>query len=124
MGIRVSHTLDDLERDMKAMPRKAAVGTAKIVRENAKLGNKIAKANAKSSAGKHGKHYHKSFSAEAVDAFTWVYGPDSSKPQGDMSFEFGSRQQKPHLDLAKSADIVEFQMLVDVKDLLRELFWP
>jgi hypothetical protein len=27
-------------------------------------------------------------------------------PQGGMSFEFGSRNQPPHLDLNRSADII------------------
>lgn len=115
--------LAGLERDMRAIPVTAARNTAKLVRDNAKDGNRRAKAFAKVSAGKHGKHYPNAFTAEAIDAFTWEYGPDASKKQGDMSFEFGSRKQKPHLDLAKSADIVSFQMRLDVQDMVKGLFW-
>lgn len=124
MTVRVTHTLAGLDRDMRAIPVTAARKTAQIVRDNAKDGNRRAKAFAKVSAGKHGKHYHKAFTAEALSPTSWEYGPDSSKPQGDMSFEFGSKNQKPHLDLARSADIVEFQMRLDVKDMLDDLFWP
>lgn len=125
MTVHVRHTLGGLDRDMRDIPVTAARETAKLVRNNAKDGNRRAKAFAKVSAGKHGKHYHKAFTAEVGDdPFTWVYGPDDSKPQGDMSFEYGSRNQKPHLDLNRSADIVEWQMRLDVKDMLDRLFWP
>lgn len=124
MSVRVTHTLAGLDADFRKMPKIAARESAKLIRNNAKLGNKRAKAFAKVSAGKHGKHYHRAFTAEALGPYSWEYGPDASKPQGDMSFEFGSRQQPPHLDLAKSADIVQFQMKVDVRDLVAKVFWP
>lgn len=123
MTVHIVHTLAGLDRDMRALPVKASRETAKIVRDNAKLGNRKAKALAKESAGKHGKHYHKAFTAEAIDPFTWEYGPDESMPQGDMSFEYGSVKQSPHLDLNKSADLIEFQLHVDVRDMLKGLFW-
>lgn len=116
--------LAGLERDMRAIPVSAARETAKLVRDNAKAGNRRAKVFAKGSARKHGKHYPNAFTAEAIGPTAWEYGPDSSKPQGDMSFEFGSKNQKPHLDLAKSADIVGFQMRLDVRDMVEGLFWP
>lgn len=123
MTVRITHTLADLDRDMRALPVKAARMQAELVRGTAEKGNRIARNFARSSAGKHGKHYPNAFSAEAVDPFTWVYGPDAGKPQGDMSFEFGSRNQRPHLDLAKSADIVGPGMASDVRKMLDRLFW-
>ena len=35
---------------------------------------------------------------------------DVAKPQGDMSFERGSRNQPPHLDLNRSADVIGPQL--------------
>jgi hypothetical protein len=122
--VHARHTLHGLERDLRDIPSNAARETAKIVRENAKDGNRRAKAFAKVSAGKHGKHYHRAFSAEAVDASTWVYGPDAGMPQGGMSFEYGSRNQRPHLDLNRSADIIGPKLAEDARSMLDGLFWP
>lgn len=123
MTVRVSHTLADLERDAKRIPVKAARGMAKAVRNNAKAGNRLAARNAKESAGSHGKHYHRAFTAEALSPLEWEYGPDASKPQGGMSFEYGSRNQAPHMDLNKSADVYGYQLRLDVMDLAKDLFW-
>jgi hypothetical protein len=41
-----------------------------------------------------------------------------------MSFEYGSRNQPPHLDLNKSADLIGPQLAKDAGNLLDSLFWP
>lgn len=123
MSIRVVHSLGELERDLRQIPVVAAREIPKIVRRRAVAGNRRAKAFAKKSAGRHGKHYHKAFSVEALSASSWTYGPEADMPQGDMSFEHGSRNQKPHLDLAKSADLDGPELAADVRDLLDKLFW-
>lgn len=123
MTVRVTHTLAGLDRDMRALPVKAVRETAKVVRANAVEGNRRAKAFAQASAGAHGKHYHRAFTAEALSATTWEYGPDASKPQGGMSFEYGSRNQRPHLDLNRSADVQGVKLGESVRDLLNNLFW-
>jgi hypothetical protein len=51
------------------------------------------------------------------------YGPDAAMPQGGMSFEFGSRNQKPHLDLAKSADVIGPALAQEVRGLADQWFW-
>lgn len=121
--IIVIHGIDDLADDC----RKIAVGARKdmagVVRKNSREGNKIAKGFARESAGAHGKHYHKAFSAEAIAPLAWEYGPNAAMPQGGMSFEFGSRNQPPHLDLARSADIVGPKFGHDVHDLPGRWFW-
>ena len=116
--------MDDLFDDMRAVPVNFVRKGAGVVRSNARLGNGRAKAFAKESAGAHGKHYHKAFTAEALSALSWEYGPDAGQPQGGMSFEFGSRNQPPHLDLARSLDIQGPQFRKDVSALLDGLFWP
>lgn len=63
--------------------------------------------NAVTTSGQHGKHYPNSISAEltfGVTAISVEVGPDSSMPQGSMGrgFEFGSRNQPPHLDGARA----------------------
>jgi len=123
MRVRVIHGIDDLASDMAAIPATAVRDMADTVRKNADSGVRYARGFAKQSAGSHGKHYPASMSAESRGLLSWEYGPDAAKPQGGMSFEFGSRNQKPHLDLAKSADLVAPRFARDVENLPERWFW-
>jgi hypothetical protein len=65
--------------------------------------------NARETAGEHGKHYPDSIGSELAFSVTGIdvnVGPDKSKPQGGMGpgFEFGSRNQPPHLDGLRALD--------------------
>lgn len=124
MRIKVTSTIDDLASDLRKIPVMAAKDMARITKMNAQRGNKNAKAYAKESAGAHGKHYHKAFTVEMLSPLSYEYGPDSSRPQGDMSFEFGSRNQPPHLDLSRSADLLGPMFARDVAKLPDRWFWP
>ena len=67
------------------------------------------RANAKATAPPHGKWYPYSITFETrmlAGAIEAEIGPDPSKKQGGMSFEFGSVNQPPHLDGQKAADVV------------------
>lgn len=131
MKVTVVHTLRDFEADQKAVARKADKDMRSTVREGLRVGNDVAKTSAKRTAGKHGKYYHRAFSYEMHSAFhgfgsshySGEYGPDISKPQGEMSFEYGSRNQKPHLDLAKSADLIGPSFAQEVRGLPGKWFW-
>ena len=124
MIVTVKHSMGDLESDFRKIATSAPKGFAVAVQGTAEQGNRIAKEFARESAGAHGKHYHKAFSAEAITPHRWEYGPDSAKPQGGMSFEGGSRNQKPHLDLARSTDVVRVRFPAAVEQVLDRLFWP
>lgn len=78
--------------------------------------------DARAKAGAHGKHYPSSITLEtrstgmlSVEA---VVGPDSSKKQGGMSFEFGSRNQPPHLSGQKAAQESEERIVKRMDDWL------
>ena len=63
--------------------------------------------NARETAGEHGVHYPDSITSELAFGVTGInvdVGPESGKPQGGMSFEFGSRNQPPHLDGLRALD--------------------
>lgn len=62
------------------------------------------KENAVLTSGETGKHYPNSITAESRIALgiEIEVGPDPSMKQGGMSFEFGSRNQPPHLDGARA----------------------
>lgn len=73
------------------------------------------RANAAGTSGEHGVHYPNSISAELVFDLGGVsvdVGPESGKPQGGMGkgFEFGSRNQPPHLDGIRAMAFVEPQV--------------
>lgn len=130
-GINVRHSIGDLAADLAAIPPRAAKDMTGIVREGIRVGNTVAKDFAKRSSGAHGKLYPRAFSTEmhglqsALSGHRLIsgeYGPDASKPQGDMSFEFGSRNQKPHLDLARSADLMGPALEREVDDAAGDWF--
>lgn len=129
MRISVTHGIGDLYRDLSNIAAQTRPVMRGVVQDGIRVGNGIAKANAKSSAGKHGKHYHKAFTSEMHSGFglfgntiSGEYGPDASRMQGGMSFEYGSRNQKPHLDLARSADVIGPSFIRSVDDEIGDLF--
>lgn len=124
MRVTVKSTIDDLEADLRTMTVEGRVQMVRAVERNADRGVLLARGFATRSAGRHGKHYPNSITAEPRGELKWEYGPDSARPQGGMSFEYGSRNQPPHLDLAKSADIIGPKLASDVGDLVDKLFWP
>ena len=127
----VTHTLEDLDRDLRAMPAKAAKQMQEIVRDGARAGNMLARENARRTQGPHGKHYANSMSSQlnkpyfgfGSSVFSAEYGPVLGRKQGGMSFEWGSRNQKPHLDLNRSADVIGPSLGQEVRQMLDRLFW-
>lgn len=135
MGIRVVHNLGDLAADLRTIARTTKPRMAKVVARNAREGNEQAKVYARESSGAHGKHYPRVFTVERTGVLEYEYGPDAdivvagkkgSFNPGGMApgFEWGSRNQRPHLDLARSADVIGRQMADDVSGELDDLFWP
>lgn len=124
-------TLGDLIADFKRIGKEAPPALRGVVREGIATGNSVAKDFARESAGAHGKHYHKAFTTEMRSnrrfldhiVYQGEYGPDIALPQGGMSFENGSRNQPPHHDLAKSADLIGPSFGKEVGDVVDRLFW-
>lgn len=115
--------LDNLIADLKDAAVKLNRALDEAARDTAKGGNRLAVASARQTAGKHGKLYPRAFSVEHVASGVYVYGPVSAMPQGGMSFELGSRNQPPHLDLALSRDYVRDQLPRKVADALARVLW-
>lgn len=131
MRVREHDTLDPLIKDMVGIARKAPGDCRALVRDGIRAGNVLAQDYARISAGQHGKLYPRAMSSEMHATFTGFgvtihsgeYGPDIAKPQGGMSFERGSRNQKPHLDLARSADRIAPSFQREVGHLADRWFW-
>lgn len=62
------------------------------------------RANAKATAGKHGKWYPSSIKAKPDGPLAVKVGPTPGMRQASMSFEFGSSNQPPHLDGQRALD--------------------
>lgn len=123
MRVVVVHGIGDLARDLREIPVQVSAGTARVTGRRAIEGARRARALAKVTAGAHGKHYPDAIDAEPITPHEWEFGPDASKKQGGMSFEWGSRNQKPHRDLNNAADIVAPLWRSDIGDVLDKAFW-
>lgn len=132
--IRVIHGIDDLASDMAGIVRRAPRDMRAKVNEGARVGNTLARDFAReqhSMGSRYDIHYPRAFTWEprgtvsfgGVNGYSAEYGPDVARPQGGMSFEFGSRNQPPHLDLARSADIIGPAFQGEVRRLPDEWFW-
>lgn len=106
--------------------RRAAEGAYPLVKDHALKLRDRWRDNAKRSAGRHGKHYSKSITADQVydpGAAVWEVGPDRAFPQGSMGrgFEFGGSNQPPHLDGARATIAIESEFNQAVDDFMRDL---
>ena len=103
-----THELDALAVEMPRLGVKGAKAIHDVLVEGGEdLRDQWAK-NATETAGKHGRLYPKSIESNLVISTDVVVevGPNPNKPQGGMSFEFGSSKQPAHLDGQRAADEV------------------
>ena len=102
-----SRELGALARDFGKI---SATATRTLIPVFKEAGDQLVKtwaANARETSGVHGRHYPDSIDSEmqiSTDIVIEV-GPNPAKPQGGMSFEYGSVNQPPHLDGQKAADV-------------------
>ncbi len=98
-------------RDLDEIPTHVKVGAHRVVETHADKLRDQWRDFARDTAGKHGKHYPNAITASPTSAglgdVSWEVGPESARPQGNMSFEYGSVNQPPHLDGARAAQVIE-----------------
>lgn len=120
MRVHVTHSIDDLARDLavgsKAVPSKGP----RIVAASTKLGLKEAKRLARAKAGPHGKNYYKRLSADH-DGLTGEYGPTGTPKTEFVGVGFRSGI---NLDLPNSADLAGPDLERRARGLLDDIFWP
>lgn len=101
--------------DLSEVTAKMVVPMRTVFKESGDLLAQEWANNARATSGVHGKHYPNSIDAELVLSVGGGFGiavdvgPNSDKRQGAMGrgFEFGSRNQPPHLDGLKAVDKLE-----------------
>jgi len=128
---RLSGHFGDVATDLAQIRAEARPKLRGVVRDGVRAGTILAKDNATRTAGRHGRLYPRAITS-SMDAglglfgnvISGEYGPERDRDQGGMSFEFGSRNQKPHLDLARSADIIGPQFEREVDEAVGDMFWP
>lgn len=84
--------------------------------------------NATQTAGKHGRRYPASISYDEVGltSIAFEVGPETNRPQGGMGpgFEYGSKNQPPHLDGQRAADEIvphlQRRILLAAEDVFRD----
>lgn len=110
----------DLSADLARLPARTITDVAAVTAAAALRLATTWRANATITAGAHGRHYPKAITFDMAPALSMnvgaIIGPDSSMPQGGMGrgFEYGSRNQEPHLDGNHAADTEEPKYVADV----------
>lgn len=100
-GISVSVNGAEIAADLERVSRKAFKAVRSVIEQSAIDVRDEWKSNARESSGMHGKHYAKSINYKMVPSFSAMIAdvePREGMQQAGMSFEFGSRNQPPHLD--------------------------
>lgn len=115
-----------LSEYLDVAPKEVARRTYPVVERHAKGLQDGWQENARETAGRHGKHYPKSITAEQVpvaDEIAWEVGPEIGRKQGGMGrgFEFGSRNQPPHWDGTRAAIEQEPKFFKDLDEIIRDL---
>lgn len=132
--IRVRHRgVTDLAADLRHIATTAHGDMRDVVQEGIRVGNTVAKDYARESSGEHARKYPGTFSAamnrgyrgQGVSIIQGEYGPRSGG-QGDLAsvLENGTRNNPPHNNLAKSADLIGPAFQGEVSRLPDRWFWP
>lgn len=129
MRVTVSHSLGDLESDLRKIPRILKREGRRVVQHNIVEGNRIAKAFASEQHtmwGDEDIEYPPSFTSEMTGPMRGEYGPDAAIGDGSQAegYEHGSINSPPHNDLGRSLDQIAPEFGMDVSDLVSSLFWP
>lgn len=130
MGVRVVHTIGDLERDLRTIAKRAPVELRKVVRKNAIEGNRLARSYARGASGPHGKNYYKRISWDQPRSFygfgggsiTAEYGPHGAVV--GRAVGAGYRGANENSDLNRSANVIAWTFGPNALHAAHKLFWP
>lgn len=136
--VTVHHGIDRLAADMAKIAPRARADMVVVVGRGIRTGASVARDFAKVSGGSHAgvskktgkvQPYVKSITHEmrlygGLGLIAGEYGPDPALPQGNLRLEGGEgRQTRPHLNLARSADLIGPALAGEVRRLPSRWFW-
>lgn len=116
-----------LSADLRSSAKGARPEARKVVKRGAQNVKNVWKANARESAGDHGRLYPRSINyddPEVIDGWiTSEIGPDKNKPQGALGnlIEFGSVNNPPNNDGGRAMDVEEPGFLKAMDDVGRDV---
>lgn len=113
----ITYEVQKLTADIRHADEKAQPRLRNAVEESAKDLRTKWRRNARKTARRHGKWYPSAIGYDMFDGRAEV-GPDALHPrgQGGMAFEYGSRNQPPHLDGNRALDDIEPIFLQRVRE--------
>lgn len=125
--IVVLHGIDDLASDTLGIAKRVRPEMRAVVREGIKVGESLAKDNAKRSAGPHGSRYYKRITSSmhgdvtfgGVTGISGEWGPHD----GGLPVGAGYRHGPPNTDMAVSADVVGPAFYGEVRRRVDAWFW-
>lgn len=110
MRITAESNAHDIAADFGRIAAEAVAAVTAAVEEGGNEVRDLWREGAERTAGKHGKHYPKSIESTmrpGLAAIVAEVAPAEGMEQAGMSFEFGSRNQPPHLDGQHARDAAE-----------------
>lgn len=119
--VQVTHTLGDLKRDFRQIPRTMKVRGKAVVRRNVDVGTMLTKRYARAAAGPHGQAFHKRISGEMTGALQGEFGPSAVRGTRYVGV---SGSEGAMNDLRKAADRLQPRFHRDVSRMVDGLFWP
>lgn len=104
MSVRVTHTVDKLDREMRRVPGKVARRSAKVTKTSVEQGEAMLVRIAKKKAGPHGSNYYKRISSEMLSSYVGEFGPEGDVDNNAVGASW--RNGPPNTDLAQTADVI------------------
>jgi len=115
---------DALATDLNLASVGMEVAMTQVFRAQGELFAADWRRNAAATSGKHGRHYPYSIESKLAIGRRGVAvatGPNPSKPQGGMSFEYGSKNQPPHLDGLRALPEAQARLIIAANATVRRL---
>lgn len=119
-SIRVTHTIDGLERDMRRIATTAKPRMARVVKQAVKVGGLTARDIAQRRSGPHGKNYYKRITSEMTGPLSGEYGPTGVVDNNAVGAGW---RHGVNTDLEKSQDIIGPKLARDAANAIGSLFW-
>lgn len=117
----------ELANDFGKAPAKVASTLYETFRSNGREFREAWQENARQTSGAHGKHYPDAITDEmrtgALTSIEVEVGPESGRKQGGMGpgFEFGSRNQPPHLDGLRALGPADAKLMREADNAIRSI---